>query len=266
MVWSEEARLQRWLEVELAVVDEVLRASAGVPCRDVAQIAAARARRRRAHAGHRARGTHDIIAFVTSVAEVRRRRRRATSTSASPRPTSSTPPSRCSCGDAAELLLAALDRVLGRASGAGAASTGARRWSAARTASTPSRSPSVSSCAGWYAEMRRDRDAPARGPRRRSRRQAVRRGRHLRRTPPRGRGGRLPSGSALRPSRWRRRWCQRDRHAAVLHDARGRWRRPASASPSRSATCSAPRSARRRSRSARARRARRRCRTSATRS
>src|SRR2546427_9939493 len=67
-LWSEEARLARWLEVELALV-EALAERGEVP------VEAARTLRARARvdaAGMRAMGAgvkHDVIAFVSSVAE-----------------------------------------------------------------------------------------------------------------------------------------------------------------------------------------------------
>src|SRR5262249_1933469 len=67
-VWSDEARLARWLDVELAVVDE-LAARGEVPA------AAARALRRDARVNVarmqeiEAEVHHDMIAFVSSVAE-----------------------------------------------------------------------------------------------------------------------------------------------------------------------------------------------------
>jgi adenylosuccinate lyase len=67
-VWSEEARLQRWLDVELAVVDE-LAARGEVP------VEAARTLRRDARVNVarmqeiEAEVHHDMIAFVSSVAE-----------------------------------------------------------------------------------------------------------------------------------------------------------------------------------------------------
>src|SRR5207249_3860004 len=68
LVWSEEARLQRWLDVELAVVDE-LAARGEVPA-DAARTLRRDARVNVARMQEiEAEVHHDMIAFVSSVAE-----------------------------------------------------------------------------------------------------------------------------------------------------------------------------------------------------
>src|SRR5262249_4399595 len=67
-LWSDEARLQRWLEVELALVDE-LAARGEVPAagaRRLRRDARVEVERMRAI---EAEVKHDVIAFVSSVAE-----------------------------------------------------------------------------------------------------------------------------------------------------------------------------------------------------
>src|SRR5215831_8242115 len=67
-LWSEESRLQRWLDVELALVDVL--AERGEAPAEAARVLRARARvdpaRMRAI---EAEVKHDVIAFVSSVAE-----------------------------------------------------------------------------------------------------------------------------------------------------------------------------------------------------
>src|SRR5262245_41390406 len=67
-IWSEEARLQRWLEVELALVDELaargeVPAAAAATLRRDARVDIARMQAIEAEV------KHDVIAFVSSVAE-----------------------------------------------------------------------------------------------------------------------------------------------------------------------------------------------------
>ena len=119
---------------------------------------------------------------------------------------------------------------------------------------------------GWHAEMTRNRDRLRRA------REEIRYGKlsgavgtyaHLDPVD-RGRGAWPSSGSHPEPVATQ--VVPRDRHAAFMSLPRRSWRRRSIASPPRSATSSAPTSARSKSRSPRGRRAPRRCRTSATRS
>ena len=101
---------QRWLEVELALVDE-LAARGEVPREAARTLRARRARRRRAHAGDRGRGAarrHRVRVVGGRDASATRA---ASCTSGSPRATSSTPPSRCSCATRPICCSPALDRL-----------------------------------------------------------------------------------------------------------------------------------------------------------
>jgi adenylosuccinate lyase len=153
-LWSEEARLARWLEVELALVD-VLAERGEVPA------AAARALRANARVDAErmrqieAEVHHDVIAFVSSVAETvgdEGRFLHLGLTSSDVVDTAFALQLR----DAADLILAGLDRLLA-----------AVRGQALRHRSTPmiGRTHGIHAevitfglkCAGWYAELTRDR-------------------------------------------------------------------------------------------------------------
>ena len=69
-IWSEEGKLARWLEVELAALDGWAEVGA-IPAEDVAAIRAGRDGRRRPSASPRSSATtdHDTAAFVDAVAE-----------------------------------------------------------------------------------------------------------------------------------------------------------------------------------------------------
>ena len=112
-LWSEEARLGRWLEVELALV-EVLAERGEVPRRGGARRSARRARVDVARMqAIEAEVKHDVIAFVSSVAETRRRR----GPLPPPRPhvvaTWSTRRSRSSCATPPTCCSPSLDRLRG---------------------------------------------------------------------------------------------------------------------------------------------------------
>ena len=159
-VWSEEAKLERWLDVELAALDGWARVG-------VVPRASARADPGAARARAPTRG-RDRADDEPRRRRLRRRRRRRTlgaevagSTTASRRPTCSTPPSRSTVQDAGALVLTGLDA---RVRGGRRARRGAPRHphaSAGRTASTPSRRPSGSSSPAGPSQLDRDRE-PAR--------------------------------------------------------------------------------------------------------
>src|SRR5437773_78116 len=110
-IWSEDARLARWLEIELALTDVLA---------ERGEIPAAAARKLRAGARidpARMRAIedevkHDVVAFVSAVAETvgdgSRRRARASRTASSrarsaPSPTTTRRSSgRCACGSASK--------------------------------------------------------------------------------------------------------------------------------------------------------------------
>ena len=257
--------MSAWLEVELAATDAW--AAEGVVPRGGRQRPAASAppsRSRRSEERERTTG-HDVAAFVDVVAGIDRRARAVD-------PLRAHLLGRPRHGAGAAAARGRRDhrrrraRVPRRAGRAGPRAPRRPSASGAPTASTPSRPRSACGWPGFAFEADRNLDRlegafeQARG------RQALRRRRHLRLGAARGRG---TGDGGARPSRARTsqpRSFPRDRHAVR---PRLRSRSPAagwSASRPRSATSSAPRSARSRSRSARARRAPRRCRTSATRS
>ena len=210
---------------------------------------------------------HDVIAFVSSVAESvgdegrflhlglhleRRRRHRVRDPARATRPTC------CSPG---------LDRPAGRRADAGAPPQAHADDRPHATASTPSRSRSASSARAGTPSSARDRARLAAARAEIALRQALRRGRDLREQPTRRSRRRSSTRLGLAPG------ADRDAGRAarpprrLLHDAR----RPgaARASASRLEIRHLQRTEVRRgarSRSARARRARRRCRTSGTRS
>src|SRR5438552_2670878 len=153
-LWSEEARLARWLQVELALVD-VLAERGEVPA------AAARALRERARVdvarmhAIEAEVKHDVIAFVSAVAETvgdEGRFLHLGLTSSDVVDTAFALQLR----DATELLLGGLDRL-----------RAATRSQALRHRRTPmiGRTHGIHAeaitfglkCAGWYAELTRDR-------------------------------------------------------------------------------------------------------------
>ena len=157
-IWSEEARLQRWLDVELALVDELV-ARGEVPAD------AARTLRRDARVNVarmleiEAEVHHDMIAFVSSVAETLGDEGRFLHlglTSSDVVDTAFAMQLR----DASEVLLASLDRL-----------RGAVREQAERHKHTPmiGRTHGIHAepitfglkCAGWYAELGRGRRALA---------------------------------------------------------------------------------------------------------
>ena len=155
-VWSEAARLQRWLDVELAVVDE-LAARGEVPA-DAARTLRRDARVNVARMQEiEAEVHHDMIAFVSSVAETLGDESRFLHlglTSSDVVDTAFAMQLR----DAAELLLASLDRL-----------RAAVRQQAERHKHTPmiGRTHGIHAepitfglkCASWYAELGRGRRA-----------------------------------------------------------------------------------------------------------
>jgi adenylosuccinate lyase len=153
-VWSEESRLGYWLEVELALVD-VLAERGEVPA------AAARALRQNARVNVRrmleieAEVKHDVIAFVSSVAETVGDEGRYLHLGLTSSDVVDTAFALQLCA-AADLLLASLDRL-----------RGAVRSQALRHRQTVmiGRTHGIHAepitfglkCAGWYAELTRDR-------------------------------------------------------------------------------------------------------------
>ena len=203
-IWSEEGKLARWLEVELAALEGWAELGA-IPADDVAAI---RARRDGTDAGARRRDrAHDRPRHR----RLRRRRRRAA------RARGPLAPLR------AHLLRrrrhrARRSRSRTRASCSSPGSTArSPRWS--RQAEEHRRSICIGrthgihaepttfgwKLAGWAFELDRDRDAPRAGARVEPRRPALGHGRHLRRPRPRGRARRLRAARASSPTRSRRR-------------------------------------------------------------
>ncbi len=157
-IWTEEARLQRWLDVELALVDE-LAARGEVP------VAAAEVLRRdarvdvsRMHAIE-AEVKHDVIAFVSSVAERLGDESRFLHlglTSSDVVDTAFAMQLR----DAAEVLLAGVDRL--RAAVRTQAETHKHTAMIGRTHGIHAEPITFGlKCAGWYAELGRGRRALA---------------------------------------------------------------------------------------------------------
>ena len=261
-IWSDERRYATWLKVEIAAAEamaeqgiipaEAARAIRERGAFDVARIEAIEEVTR-----------HDIIAFTTAVAE--------------------------HVGPEARWLhfgLTSSDVARHRAGPADAgrlrpgaqAPRGAARGRPGR-ALEHRRTPMIGRTHGvhaepttlglklalWYEEIGRDIERVQRRPRDHLGRQDLRRRRHLR--APRSRRSNAPSARSSASSR---RPCRRRSSSATgTRSCWPLWRSPpprSRSSPSRSAACRRPRSAKSRSPSPRARRARRPCRTSATRS
>src|SRR5262245_5393788 len=155
-VWSEEARLARWLEIELALVD-VLAERREVP------VAAARALRANARVdvdrmqAIEAEVKHDVIAFVSAVAETvgdEGRFLHLGLTSSDVVDTAFALQLR----DAADLLLAGLDRL--RAAVRTQAERHKHTMMIGRTHGIHAEPITFGlKCAGWYAELGRGRHA-----------------------------------------------------------------------------------------------------------
>ncbi len=265
-LWTEEAKLERWLEVELAVCRAW--AARGVdPGRGPGRDRGARPRFTVERTQELERTTnHDVVAFLTDVNEhigpglalgplrhdlVRRPRHRAR---------------RWRSQRSGELLLAEQAALTATLRDAGRCATRTPSASGARTASTPSPRPSASS---WPATPWRAAATRSAWPRR-SRGASVGKlsgavGTYAM-LDPRPRGARCWPSSASAASRSATQVVARDRHAQLVV---ARWPSPPAPStgwPPSCATCSAPSCARPRRPSRRARRAARRCPTSATRS
>ena len=185
-VWTQQAKMESWLEVELAATEAW--AEEGVVPAEAAEAARANGGLhgrggRRARAGHRPRRRR----LRRRGRRLGRRARCAGSTTASPPPTCSTRRWPCSCAGPARSSSPGRAPTATRWS-SGRWSTATRSASAAPTASTPSRPPSA--CA-WPASPSRPTATLQRladGLRAARLRQALRRGRHLRLDPAGGRG------------------------------------------------------------------------------
>src|SRR3954463_14870654 len=281
-VWSEESKLARWLDVELAALEAWAELGA-VPADAVAEIRERAEPPSAERVAELERETqHDLAAFVDAVAEQVGPAGRWIHHGLTSSDVVDTALS-LQVRDAGELLLAGLERAqeavvgraqrhrddvcIGRTHGVHAEPTTfglklagwAFELDRSRRRLTDAletmRVGKLSGAVGTYAatdpeleRLPRERGRPAPPPR----------------PPIRSSSGSPASGSASNPTRSRPRSCSATamrscwRHS---HSSPHRWR----SSRSRSATWRARRSARSRSRSARARRARRRCRTSATR-
>ena len=264
-VWTQQRRMEAWLEVELAATDAwaaegVVPKEAAAACRERASFTVEAVEG--ARADHRPRRRRLRRRRLAS----RSARRAAGCTTGSPPRTSSTPRSALQLREAGEIVIAGARGLPRRAGREGAR---ARRDALRRAHPRgPRRADHL------RAEARRlrlrGRPQPATGSRdafeQARGRQALGRGRHLRLGPAGGRGA---GDGGARPAAARTSRPRSCRATATRWSWPRGSRSPAagwSASRPRSATCSGPRSARSRSRSARARRAPRRCPTSATRS
>ncbi len=262
-VWTQQAKLESWLEVELAATEAW--AAEGVVPADAAREARERAAFTVEAVDEREKVTdHDVAAFVDVVAglgrraraldplrpHLLRRARHGAGAAAAARPERSSLPGACAYRDA---LVDA---------GARASRHPLRRPHPRR----PRRADHLRPAARRLRLRGRPQPRPARGRLRPARRrQALRRRRHLRLG---AAGGRGAGDGEARPRPRGRRHPGRSR-ATATRSCWARSRSPAPASSGsrpRSATCREPRCARSKSRSPPARRAPRRCRTSATRS
>jgi adenylosuccinate lyase len=153
-LWSEEARLARWLEVELALVD-VLAESGEVPA------AAARKLRERARVdvarmqAIEAEVKHDVIAFVSAVAETVGDEGRFLHLGLTSSDVVDTALA-LQLRDAADMILAGLDRL--RAAVRAQALRHRRTLMIGRTHGIHAEAITFGlKCASWYAELTRDR-------------------------------------------------------------------------------------------------------------
>jgi adenylosuccinate lyase len=157
-LWSEEVRLQRWLDVELALVD-ALAARGEVP------VVAAETLRRDARIDVarmqeiEAETKHDVIAFVSSVAEKLGDESRFLHLGLTSSDVVDTAFA-LQLRDAADLLLAGVDRL--RTAVRGQAERHKRTPMIGRTHGIHAEPMTFGlKCAGWYAELGRDRKALA---------------------------------------------------------------------------------------------------------
>ena len=157
-IWSDEARLQRWLEVELALVEELaargeVPAAAAATLRRDARVDVARMQAIEAEV------KHDVIAFVSSVAETLGDESRFLHlglTSSDVVDTAFAMQLR----DAADLLLTGLDRL--RAAVRAQAERHKHTLMIGRTHGIHAEPITFGlKCAGWYAELGRGRRALA---------------------------------------------------------------------------------------------------------
>ena len=264
-VWSDESKLARWLDVELAALDGWAELGV-VPADAVAEI---RARREAADAGARRRARARDAATTWPRSSTRSRRELG----ADGRWLHYGLTSSDVVDTALALQLRDAGALLLEGSTARSTPSSRARRGAPATTICIGRTHGVHAepttfglkLAGWAFELDRGRDAARARARGDARRQALGRGRDVRGDRPGARADRLRAARARAGRRSRRRSSRATGTPSCSPRSRSSPRRSTGSRP-RSATSRAPRCARCRSRSARGRRARRRCRTSATRS
>ena len=219
-VWSDEAKLARWLEVELAALDGF--AEIGEVPREAAEAIRAGASRRRRRASPRSRSDtqHDLAAFVDAVAEQLGPEGRWLHyglTSSDVLDTALALQVR----EAGELILDGIERAL--AAVTARAQEHRDTICIGRTHGVHAEPTTFGlKLAVWAFELDRGRARRRAGARGHARRQALRRGRDLRGDRSRGRARRLRAARARARRRVSTQIIQRDRHAELLARARAR--------------------------------------------